>query len=234
MTQAAALFALQEIDLNLIRNQKRLQELTAMLADNQRISNAESKVAEALKHLIPVQTQARNLELEIQSNTDKIANTEEQLYGGNVRNPKELQDMQHEIQSLKKRNVELEDHLLETMMAIEDGEKLLADAQTKLNDITRTWENEHRQLLVEQSQLESDVKTLRQKREQALEPISPENQQLYSSLRTKKNNQPISALDGNTCSVCGVEQTLAVMKNVRQGRGLIYCGNCGRILVAKS
>jgi predicted nucleic acid-binding Zn-ribbon protein len=190
MTQAEALFALQEIDLTLIRNQKRLQELTAMLADNKGVSDAEAKVAEALKQLIPVQTQLRNLELE--------------------------------------------DHLLETMMAIEDGEKLLTDAQAQLNNISQAWENEHQQLIDEQSQLESEVKILRQKRERALEPISPENQQLYSSLRTKKNNQPISALDGNTCSVCGVEQTLAVMKNVRQGQGLIYCGNCGRILVAKS
>ncbi len=40
MTQAEALFALQEIDLTLIRNQKRLQELTAMLADNQGVADA--------------------------------------------------------------------------------------------------------------------------------------------------------------------------------------------------
>jgi predicted nucleic acid-binding Zn-ribbon protein len=234
MTQAEALLALQEIDLNLIRNQKRLQELTAMLAGNQGVSDAEAKVAEALKQLTPVQTQARNLELEIQSNASKIANTDEQLYGGRVRNPKELQEMQQEIQSVKKRNVELEDHLLETMVIIEDGEKLLTEAQAQLNEVTQAWENEHKQLLDEQSQLESQVKALRQKREQALTPITPENQQLYASLRTKKNNQPISALDGNTCSVCGVEQTLAIMKNVRQEQGLVYCGNCGRILVAKS
>jgi hypothetical protein len=151
-----------------------------------------------------------------------------------VRNPKELQDMQQEIQSLKKRNVELEDHLLETMMSVEECEASLAAAQAHLNTSTEVWENEHRQLLDEQAQLEAQMKTLPQKREQALEPISPENRQLYTSLRTRKNNQPVAVLNGSSCTVCGVEQTLAVTKNLRQGQGLVYCGNCGRILVAKS
>jgi predicted nucleic acid-binding Zn-ribbon protein len=55
----------------------------------------------AQKTLTPLQSRARNLELEIQSTSEKIRLTDQQLYSGKVRNPKELQEMQQEIQSLK-------------------------------------------------------------------------------------------------------------------------------------
>jgi hypothetical protein len=233
MTQAEALYHLQEIDLSVLRAKKRVQEISAVLGDNQAISAAEAAVTQAQQHLTPLQTSARNLELEIQSNAEKISITDEQLYGGRVTNPKELQDMQQEIQSLKKRNRELEDQLLETMMAIEDAEAALQTAKSHLNGVREKWESEHSQLLDEGAQLESQIAALQQQREQALKSVTPENQKLYHNLRVKKHNQPLATLDGNSCAVCGVEQTLAVVKSVRQGQALVYCTNCGRILVAK-
>jgi predicted nucleic acid-binding Zn-ribbon protein len=233
MTQAEALYHLQEIDLNVLRAQKRVQEISAVIGDNQAISAAEAEVTQTKLRLTPLQTRARNLELEIQSNVEKVKATDEQLYGGRVSNPKELQDMQQEIQSLKKRNSELEDQLLETMVAIEEAEAALDAATAHLQSVREMWESEHSQLLDEGAQLESQIAVFRQQREQALKSVIPENQKLYHNLRVKKHNQPVAALDGNSCSVCGVEQTLAVAKSARQGQELVYCTNCGRILVAK-
>src|SRR5690349_11413307 len=104
MTQADALYHLQEIDLQITQAQKRLTEIATALADNQVLNDAQNQVQAAQTTLTPLQTKARNLELDIQSNTEKIRVTDEHLYSGRVRNPKELQDMQQEIQSLKNRN----------------------------------------------------------------------------------------------------------------------------------
>jgi predicted nucleic acid-binding Zn-ribbon protein len=232
MNQAEALYRLQEIDLSLLRAQKRVQEISAVLGDNQAIRAAEADVTQAQQHLTPLQTSARNLELEIQSNAEKVKTTDEQLYGGRVTNPKELQDMQQEIQSLRKRNTELEDHLLETMVAIEEAEAALDAAAARLQSVREIWESEHSQLLDEGAELETKIATFQQQREQALKSVTPENQKLYHNLRVKKHNQPVAALAGNNCSVCGVEQTLAVARSVRQAQALVYCSNCGRILVA--
>src|SRR5690606_32754045 len=91
MTQAEALYHLQEVDLSIAQAQKRLGEIAAALADNSLISEAQSQVDQAQETLTPLQAKARNLELEIQSNSDKLRLTDQQLYSGNVRNPKELQ-----------------------------------------------------------------------------------------------------------------------------------------------
>jgi|FLYN01.1.fsa_nt_gi predicted nucleic acid-binding Zn-ribbon protein len=233
MTQAEALYQLQEIDLRLARAQKRLQEISALLGDNQAVMKAQAQVSQAQQRLAPLQTSVRNLELEIQSNKQKIQVTDEQLYSGRVKNPKELQDMQQEIQSLKKRNEELEDHLLETMIAVEEAEAALAGATSQLQQVREAWESEHGQMLDEGAQLESQIAALRQQREQALKSVEPEYQKLYQNLRAKKHNQPIAVLSGNSCGVCGVEQTLAIVKSVRQGQELVYCMSCGRILVGR-
>jgi predicted nucleic acid-binding Zn-ribbon protein len=150
-----------------------------------------------------------------------------------VKNPKELQDMQQEIQSLKKRNQELEDELLEAMVAVEDAQAALTDTTESLQRVKAEWEGEHGQLLEEGALLEAQLAQLKQEREQALKSVTPENQKLYQNLRAKKQNHPIATLSGDSCAACGVGQTLAVSRSVRQGQELVYCVSCGRILVAR-
>lgn len=234
MTQAEALYHLQEIDLSISQAQKRLSEIAAALTDNQAILEAQDLVNAAQKELIPLQTKSRNLELEIQSNTEKIRITDQQLYSGNVRNPKELQDMQQEIQSLKNRNHDLEDTLLENMMLVESAEAELASRQAVLQRLTSDWESEHQHLLEEQKRIQDDLTVFSQKRDGALPPITPDSMKVYNSLRPRKNNQPIAPLINGSCSICRVEQDMAVISEVRKGQKLTACTNCGRILVYKS
>jgi predicted nucleic acid-binding Zn-ribbon protein len=234
MTQAEALFHLQEIDLQLIQAQKRLNEITTALADNKSILEAQAQVETAQKTLTPLQTRARNLELEIQSTSEKIRLTDQQLYSGKVRNPKELQEMQQEIQSLKNRTRELEDVLLETMLNVENAETTLSEKQADLQQLTTQSENDHQHLIDEQKKLHSDIKLFQQKRDGVLPQITPDSLKIYNNLRPRKNNQPIALLVNGSCSVCRVEQDMAVISEVRKGQKLIPCASCGRLLVYKS
>jgi uncharacterized protein len=234
MTQAETLYRLQEIDLNALQAQKRLNEIAAALSDNQRITAAQAQVSAAQAALTPLQTKSRNLELEVQSNTDKIRQTDEALYSGRVRNPKELQDMQQEIQSLKSRNSDLEDTLLETMLLVESAEAELKARQVDLDSVRTAWETEHQHLLDEQTQLKADIITLRQRREQLLPEVAEDSLKTYNALKPRKNNQPIALLVDRSCSVCRVEQEMAVIAETRKGQKLTTCSSCGRILAYHS
>jgi predicted nucleic acid-binding Zn-ribbon protein len=233
MTQAEALYHLQEIDLNLVRIQKRLSEIHTALTNNQTIIEAKESVTAAQKALTPLHTKARNFELEIQTNADKIRLTDERLYSGKVRNPKELQDMQQEIQSLKKRNSELEDSLLEVMVEVEGAETSLKKAEIQLQQITQNWENEHSHLLDEQIRLKAELTQVQQQHESAVKAVEPENLKTYNNLRPRKNNQPVALLINESCSVCRVEQNRAVVSEARKSQSLVLCQSCGRILVFK-
>lgn len=234
MNEAEKLYQLQEIDLGLIRTTRRLEEIETLLNQDEAVQAAQNQAQTAHNHLTPLQTQARNLDLEMQSTIEKARTTEENLYSGTVKNTKEMRDMQQEIESLKKRHGELETQLLETMFLVETAEAAFQRAQDQLALTRQTWEKEHLDLLEEQAQLESRLRQFKTKREQAAQGIKPETLKLYQTMRPRKNNQPVALMTGNTCGVCGVAQNMAVEREVRQGQAIVNCTNCGRILLSRA
>ena len=85
----------------------------------------------------------KRLEDEVATTEDKAAATERQLYSGTVTAPRELQAMQDELASLRRRIGALEDELLEVM---EQREPLDADAarlRVERDDVER-WMVVHR------------------------------------------------------------------------------------------
>ncbi len=83
----------------------------------------------------------------------KIEQTEATLYGGKVRNPKELQDLQNEAAALKRYLAVLEDRQLEQMIALEDVEKGSNLAVELLNEVQQQKEQANSELVREQTSL---------------------------------------------------------------------------------
>jgi uncharacterized protein len=233
MTQAQAMYHLQQIELEFLRSQKRLSEIVALLADSTAVAAAQKQVDTAHKSLSPLRAKVRDLDLEIQSTTQKSQSTEQQLYSGSVKNPKALQDMQQELESLKTWQSTLEDRLLEAMVSMEDAEKILKDAEKELENVKHQFEHQHSDLVEEQTALQAKVETLRGQRQEAIKAVTPENLKMYNSLKPRKNNQPMAVMEDSSCQFCGVEQTMNIVQDVRHGNVLIPCTSCGRILVYK-
>lgn len=234
MSQPEALFRLQEIELNILAHQKRLKEIAAALGDNQAVTAAQETLRDAQSHLKPLQQRARQIDHEIQTNAEKIRVTNEQLYSGRVRNPKELQDMQNEVAALTRRNAELEEALLETLLAVEEAEASLKTAETHLRETQEAAAGGQADLIEEQRRLQNENRALLQKREAALRDVTPDNLRLYNSMRPRKNNQPVALLINQSCAFCRVEQDLSIISEARKAQKLTYCLSCGRILVYRS
>ncbi|MCB9451324.1 MAG: hypothetical protein H6672_07780 [Anaerolineaceae bacterium] len=233
MIELETLYRVQEIELEILAGHKRLKEITAALEENEVVVAAQSALDTAQGALAPLQKQSRSLELEIKTNREKAKSAETRLYSGNVKNPKELQDIQQEIESLKKRHSELEDHLLETMLEAEEAEAAVNEAQSHLDSVTAAFTAEHGQLLDEQTTLKARDTALRQNREKRLAGVEPDLLKLYNTLRPRKGNQPIALLVGSSCSVCGVEQNRMTADAARRRQEIVYCNSCERILYAR-
>jgi uncharacterized protein len=233
MNQGKALYELQQIDLTLIQHNKRLQAIAAQLADNAAVQSAQAAVNNAEATLKPLRTKLRDIELQVQSTRTKRESTEKRLYSGSVTNPKELNDMQNEIASLKKWLSELEDRTLEAMVEVEDAETVLAESQAVLEKVMNNVAAENKDLLYEKQRLESEVNKSQQRRMDAANNVDEANLKLYEALRPQKANHPIAHLNpDDTCSMCGIRQMGIVTKEIRRGEEIIYCRNCKRILVA--
>ena len=231
--QGSILYQLQEIDTGVVQRQKRLSEIEAELGNDVRVKLAQSKVESSEKVLKPLQTKQRDIELQIDSTKQKHTTTEQRLYSGNVKNPKELQDMQNELASLKRRTAELEDQLLEAMMEVEEAQETVSDAQSSLEQVLSEAEADHADLLAEKRDLEGQIEDFQGRRPGVVESLSGALLKRYEQLRPSKGNRPLALLkDGTNCGVCGVQLNNSVAREVRQqSDDLQPCPNCGRLLV---
>ena len=233
MNQAKALYDLQEIDLAIQQREKRLQAIADQLANDEAVQAAQQQVTSAEVTLQPLRTRMRDLELQLQTTREKRDTTEKRLYSGTVSNPKELQDMQQEIESLKKWDAELEDRMLEVMVQVDDAESILEESQTTLETVLQEAAAENQDLLAEKQTLEADIVDFRTKRETAVTKVDAVNLKLYDEMRPQKGNQPIARMSEDaTCSACGIRQMGVAAKDVRRSDELVTCKNCKRILAA--
>lgn len=229
---ALQLYRLQLIEQGARRAERRLLTIADTLADDAELQSAEARCQKVRDELKPLRSRLRDLELETAGNEEKIRNTGEQLYSGAVKSPREMQDMQLEVASLQRRNGDLETWSLETMLAMEEAEARLAAGEAALAEVVERRGEEQRELLQERDALQASLPQRDSERKAALASISPELQKTYFALKPRKGGQPVARLEGNSCALCGVSQTLTVEREVRYGRRLVTCANCGRILVA--
>lgn len=230
MSDVEALYQLQQIELEMLKHQKHLKSLAEQLKDRQRILDATAAVQRLQDALHPLHKRLRDWELQIQSHSDKARDASQRLYSGNIKNPKELQDLQAEIAAQNRRKDELETQSLELLERIEALEGELAAAQAHLADVTAEWEARHSDLLRQKADLEAAYLRLKDQRESAIARIAPQALQLYNSLRAAKANQPVALLKNRVCSACGIEQTLTIEQAARQENTFVRCLNCSRIL----
>lgn len=231
MSQARALYHVQEIELAIIDRRKRIKEIDAQLEDNAVVQQAQAELDDAQEKLDTILKQVKEVETQIESVTIKKKQTESRLYSGNVKNPKELQDMQAEIESLNRRQTTLDDKLLELMVERDEARDLRDLTEEEYNNIKQTWEAEHADLLNEKDQLTSESEQMMLDRKEALKVVQPDTMKEYNSLRTTKANRPVASLENKSCTVCGIEQNGAIISAVNKDDKLVKCQNCGRILV---
>ncbi|MEL6402879.1 MAG: hypothetical protein AAFR81_00835 [Chloroflexota bacterium] len=224
---------LQETDLALRDDRQRVSEIEQALHNDSAVVAAQKAVEDAEGHLTPKQTQLRDLELQVQTTEQKRESSQQRLYSGTVSNPKELQDIEKNIASLKKRQTSLEDTMLALMVEIENAMAVLESAQATLNS-TRTESRVNNKALVEEKdQLESKMTDLHTLRATLTTSLDDDLVALYEQLRPKMAQRPIAILtDDATCSICGVRQTNTHAQDIRRGDAFLRCANCNRIILA--
>jgi predicted nucleic acid-binding Zn-ribbon protein len=230
ISQATLLHRLQIVDLAIAQRRSRLAEIEALLGKDESVAQARKQLEAAENALKPWQIRGRDLDLEIKGVVQKIQTTDQHLYSGKVSNPKELTDMQEEIASLKRRQSQLEDSLLEAMLQTEEGQAVAAEAQQALSAAEAAWAGSQTDLIDEKKRLETQLIDLDAKRQEAAQPVDPANLKKYEAMRQKRRGQVVALLQGDSCTLCGVEQTSMNAQQVRQGHQIVVCESCGRIL----
>jgi predicted nucleic acid-binding Zn-ribbon protein len=233
MSRVELLFRLQEVDTELDAGRCRLQKVETMLGETEEFCQARARLQKAEAAYRRWLTRQQDLELKITTLETKIEDSEQRLYSGTVKNPKELAGLQEELDYLHRRKSTEEESLLEAMFGVEEHEAAWKDAQTHWEIVEATWTTSQARLCQERDELLtrlSELKELRVAREQAVDATDLST---YEDLRQRKGGTAVARLQRSLCQSCHVEVPSSWLQQARQGENLVFCGNCGRILCAR-
>lgn len=155
---------------------------------------------------------------------------------GLITNPKDLERMGHELESLERRISSLEDDELEVMERLEEAQRTLdaltaqvAEADKKLVALATARDEKLAEIDAALAQVESE-------RGPTVEGLPDDLLALYDKLRAQKGGVGAAALHQRRCTGCqlGLDNAeLAVIKSSPSDL-VIRCEECSRILVRTS
>lgn len=230
MDDAAQMVELQRVDLTWIRVAKRLKQVQQLLGENEQVRSARAKVEQSKTALHGFRAAQQNAELESKSLAEKIDETEARLMGGAVRNPKELDALQKNLESLRRHRAQVEEQAVEAMMQADQTAGVLAEEQGVLTAIEGEWRAGQSALIEEETKLKHNFTLLKRKRESLAQTMDPSLLERYETMRKRKAGVAIAQVENGLCAACHVRLPTNLVANLRNGGGLVLCPSCGRYL----
>ena len=228
MNVAKELYELQEIDLELDTRAQALSQARARLGESQTVLDARNRLDGENKRVEELGAEQHSLEWEIEDITTKIDKAQEELYSGRVKNPKELANLQHEIEVLKPKRSGLEDRAIDIIEQIEQATTNVSELKSELAGLEAEWQKEQRELAAQIKDLEAEIADLKEKRTAKSGQFDADTLEFYSDLRSQKGTA-VAAVEQGICRGCRLSLSNAELQKARSG-GLMQCSSCGRIL----
>ena len=223
-------YQLQVAELERADVARRLQEAERSLGETEELRQARADLQGEEKGLVRLRTRVRDLELEAKTLNGKAAATEQRLYGGEVRNPKELASLQADLTNLRTRRDNLEDEILLGLTQIDDCDLRLRRAQERWQAVSSAWEARQAELQAQVSSLRAQLAELDERVGRLRGALPASLLQLYDEACRKKGGRGIAAIRKGLCEGCRVSVPTGIVQQVRGGDEILRCSSCGRIL----
>ena len=230
MTIAADLYALQEIDSAVEATKASLTAVEEQLGESEELIAGRQAVEEGRDALEGVSKQQRELEWQVDDLRPRLSDVEGKLYGGSVRNPKELGSMQEEANILRGQLRRREDELLDLMVRVEERQTALREAEESLTEVEGRWRQDQKELTSEKEKLEGELAGLGERRRQQSGLIEARVLALYDNLWERRQGRAVAKVERGMCGGCRISLPMTVLQKARSGMDVVQCVSCERIL----
>ena len=210
---------------------KSLPEVEQLLHIDKRIIAATDEIATVKLEADQISLELRRGEVDVETVTDRIKKDEARLASGNA-TPKELEQTQHEIQTLKKRQLALEEIELEIMVrseAVTERSKVLSTDLTSLETLKAEI---NQRLNAATNEINSVILAKQKNRQEVAVKIEKVLLDLYEKIRSSSGIGAASLI-GNKCNGCNLAINAVEMQRIKTlpADEVLRCEECRRILV---
>jgi predicted nucleic acid-binding Zn-ribbon protein len=216
----------------LAHRQRTLPEAVALQAAEETERTLSADVVRAETEVKDLGREVKRLESDVETVRAREDKDQRLLDSGNVA-PKEMTNLQHELDSLKRRQSDLEDQELELMERLEVAEKALATARAGLEKAQADRERAEQLRDDALADIADGTTKHEAARNEVAAGISAPLLTLYDRIRKQTGTSGAAPLRHRACQGCRIElygNELAAARNA-DPHEVLRCENCSRILV---
>ena len=228
MSTVQQLYRLQELEAEVESLEQKIARIKTELADSRELDNAKNNLKREEERFSELSKKQRSTEWELADCENKIAAAEKDLYGGRIGNPKELANLQRDVDSLKQKRSQFEDGALGLMEEAEASDARVLACQKELERVQRACRERRDRLLQELERFQGELAERMKQRQPLLEGIAPEVAERYYLVKRQKG-LAVAKIERGICLGCRISVPAREIQKAR-GNQLVQCSSCGRFL----
>jgi predicted nucleic acid-binding Zn-ribbon protein len=231
-TQIEILASLQNVDREIKDHAGRKQDLLSEIESKDRQIQAKKREIETLTAAF---TDKEKLRLE----KDRIFQDEgkktmdKRMRMNRIKNAKELQALQREIEQLKQHNGELEENLIILMEEIDGIKAQIQAKEAEMTAMQDEWQEKQQELKVQITGIDQAVSEAASRRQRIASQVAGELISRYELIFARRGGTAVVEVAGGICQGCYMNIPPQFLNEIIKSEKLNLCPSCQRILYLK-
>lgn len=232
MSSARSLFELQETDQQLALHRRRLRNIVIEIKKSGGLPDLKAGVEKARLSELEAKVEAARLESEMASLTDQVTKLEERLYSGSITNVRELNALETEHNTSRRKRARVEEAIPASKSTSEDATQTYSRLRSELTEKQNAWGKRLVDLKENHSNVGSEYKRIEVIRDSASKDIPLNDMTVYNALLPRTGGVAVVRVERGVCQGCRVRLPIGEISTMLKSVEMVNCSNCGRILLA--
>jgi len=227
--QLSYLIELQKIDLKISEitiKKKELPEKRTQMDDE--FSKFAASMEDARNKLEELNKRHNEKEDKLKRGVDTLKKTKERLL--EVKTNKEYQAILKEIETIEKKNSDIEDELIAAMEDLDHIKVVLKTKEEDFDNRRSRYEREKQKIEKEISQLDVDLSDYQHKSNDLRRLVRSELQKKYETIKGARNGLAVVSAWKEVCGGCHMNIPPQLYIELQRSMELLSCPNCNRII----
>ena len=226
-----ALLVLQEKDRKISKLQREIRDIPTRKAEVEtQLDQAKAKLADAHDAQMKVESDLKQLEIEVETHREKIVRYKQQQMEAKTND--QYRALLHEVAAEEKGIAELEDREIELMEQLEASKKSIGERDVEMKEEEEGIREEQEMLAERLAEVQEDLEELIADRERLAANVEPASLvKKYERLFANKGDFAVVRVENAHCKGCNMRLPPQVVNDALNPAKLVVCNYCGRMLV---
>ena len=237
--QQASLLELQQHDTSLMQlahKRSSVPEIETVKVHEATLAALDLKIVAIKTEISDLSLAQKKAENDVEQVVERAKRDQERIDSSASTNAKELEVLQHEIDSLAKRRAELEDVELEIMLQLESAREAQSELLKEQEDIKAQFDEAVATRDAAFADIDHQMSTVTDQRNQVAKSVDAQLLALYDKIRIDSGGIGAALLHRGACQGCHIALDATEVDRIRHldPDVVVRCEECRRILVRTS